>query len=260
MTLLTVPEPKVEPLKRRPLSLRDAIAVIGANLPFLWLLGGLGVFLAGAVIGASLHLIVIERVFHARPLFPIILAGENVAGLVSLPFWMGLARRLGKHRATAIAAGMMGLLSAPIPLIPHGRADLLALCIIVRGLAGTAPTILIASMIADVVDIDTLKTGRSRNGIYFAITGALSNLGIALGALLGGVLPTAFGFATAGPANSPQAVFGLMVTYAWIPTLIMAGAAPFFWAYPLTEAVQKGLRAQIDAARPPIEERSRDDR
>ena len=46
-----------------------------------------------------------------------------------------------------------------------------------------------------------------------------------------------------------RGIFALMVTYAWIPMLIMGLATPFFWFYPLTEAVQRDLRAQIAARR-----------
>jgi len=50
-------------------------------------------------------------------------------------------------------------------------------------------------------------------------------------------------------SNTDAAIFSLMATYAWLPMLIMGLATPFFWFYPLTEAVQKDLRAQIDARR-----------
>ncbi len=247
VTLFTVPEPPPDTLPRPRLRFSEAARVVLGNKPFLWLLAGLTVFLAGAMIGASLHLIVMEKVFNARHLFPIILAGENIAGLIGIPFWMWLAGRIGKHRALAFGAAAMGLLSFPIPFIPPDEPSLYAACIIIRGLAGGALAVLIASMAADVVDLDTLRSGRSRSGLYFALLGALSNLGAAVGALVGAALPAAFGFETSNVTNSSSAIFALMATYAWIPMVIMGGAAPFFWAYPLTEAMQKQLRQDIEA-------------
>jgi GPH family glycoside/pentoside/hexuronide:cation symporter len=242
--LIFVPEPKVELVSVPAVSLREATAVLFANKPFMRLLGGLIVLMAGAVIGASLHLIVMEKVFHAKHLFPLILAGENVAGLLSLPFWLWLSKRMGKHRALAIGTLSMALLSFPIPLIDHQRPDLYAACIIIRGFAGGALGILVSSMIADVVDLDTLRTGKARNGLYFALVGTLSKFGLAFGALIGTSIPALAGFAMTG-ANTASAVFSLMATYAWLPMLIMGLATPFFWLYPLTEAVQRELRAEI---------------
>jgi Na+/melibiose symporter-like transporter len=207
--------------------------------------------MAGAVIGASLHLIVMEKVFNAKHLFPLILAGENIAGLASLPFWLWLSKRIGKHRALAAGTLGMAVLSFPIPLIDASRPDLYAACIIVRGFAGGALGILVAAMIADVVDLDTLRTGRARNGLYFALVGTLSKFGLAFGALIGTSIPALAGFSMTAP-NSEAAIFTLMATYAWLPMLIMGLATPFFWFYPLTEAVQRDLRAEI--ARRRVEE------
>jgi Na+/melibiose symporter-like transporter len=246
--LVFVAEPDVEVVTVPAVSFREATAVLFSNKPFMRLLGGLIVLMAGAIIGASLHLIVMEKVFNAKHLFPIILAGENVAGLLSLPFWLWLSKRIGKHRALAIGTLSMALLSFPIPLIDHDRPDLYAACIIIRGFAGGALGILVSAMIADVVDLDTLKTGKARNGLYFALVGTLGKFGLAFGALIGTSIPALAGFAMTG-SNTDAAIFSLMATYAWLPMLIMGLATPFFWFYPLTEAVQKDLRAQIDARR-----------
>lgn len=246
--LYFVPEPEVEVISVPRVTWREALSVLVANKPFMRLLGGLIVLMAGAVIGASLHLIVMEKVFNAKHLFPVVLAGENVAGLLSLPFWLWLSKRLGKHRALAFGTLGMALLSFPIPLIDHNRPDLYAACIIVRGFAGGALGILVSAMIADVVDLDTLRTGKARNGLYFALVGTLGKFGLAFGALIGTSIPALAGFAMTGP-NTDTAMFSLMATYAWVPMIIMGLATPFFWFYPLTEAVQRDLRAQIAARR-----------
>jgi Na+/melibiose symporter-like transporter len=246
--LIFVPEPDVEVVSVPPVTAREAITVLFENKPFMRLLGGLIVLMAGAIIGASLHLIVMEKVFNAKHLFPIILAGENVAGLLSIPFWLWLSKRIGKHRALAFGTLGMAVLSFPIPLIAHDRADLYAAAIIIRGFAGGALAILVSAMIADVVDLDTLRTGKARNGLYFALVGTLSKFGLALGALVGTSIPALAGFAMTG-VNTDAAVFALMATYAWVPMIIMGLATPFFWFYPLTEAVQRDLRAQITARR-----------
>ncbi len=146
----------------------------------------------------------------------------------------------------AIGVMWMAVWSAPIPLLKPDDDMLYAACIVIRGFGGGALAVLIGAMIADVVDIDTLKTGQARNGLYFAMVGMLGKIGIAFGALVGTTLPTLFGFQTANAVNSPEALFALLVTYAWVPMVIMGLAAPFFWFYPLTEQEQKRLRSEIE--------------
>jgi Na+/melibiose symporter-like transporter len=246
ITLTLVPEPPIEDLHIQPPTLKESFKVIGENKPFLMILGGLGVLMAGGIIGATLHIIVMEKYFDARKLFPIILGSESIAGIVSIPLWLWLAKRIGKHRAMAIGVMWMAVWSAPIPLLKPDDDILYAACIIIRGFGGGALAVLIGAMIADVVDIDTLKTGQARNGLYFAMVGMLGKIGIAFGALVGTTLPTLFGFQTANAVNSPEALFALLVTYAWVPMVIMGLAAPFFWFYPLTEQEQMRLRFEIE--------------
>jgi GPH family glycoside/pentoside/hexuronide:cation symporter len=247
ITLWLVPEPPIEDLHIKPPGFLESFQVVAQNKPFMILIAGLGVFMTGAIIGASLHMIVMDAVFDARDLFPIILGLENVAGLISVPIWLWVARRIGKHRAVALAAAWMAAWSAPIPLLRPDQAELYGACIVIRGLAGGALAVMIGAMIADVVDIDTLKTGQARNGLYFAMVGMIGKVGIAFGALLGTSLPALFGFENASGANSDAALFALLASYAWVPMLLMGLAAPVFWVYPLTEERQKTLRAEIDA-------------
>ena len=229
------------------LSWREGLAAIWSNKPYLRLMSAMLFLIAGAIIGASLHLIVMERVFNIRPWFAFILLGEGILGLLSVPIWMRLARRYGKHRAMAIATAWLALCCLPIPLLGPGDGYLYATLIIIRGLQGGAGSILIPSMVADTVDVDTVRTGKSRAGTYYAWAGAVGKLAIGAGAFVGTALPAAFGFENANLTNSASAQFALLATYAWVPMVIMAAATPFFWFYPLTEARQQELRLEIDA-------------
>lgn len=230
----------------KPLGFREGLAAVWANKPYLRLMGALLFLIGGAIIGASLHLIVMDRVFGIRSWFAFILLGEGLIGLASVPLWMRLARKFGKHRAMALASAWLALWCLPIPLLGPGDAWLYAAIIVVRGLQGGAGTILIPSMVADTVDVDTARTGKSRAGTYYAWTGAITKLAVGLGAFVGTALPAAFGFENANAVNSAGAQFALLATYAWVPMLIMAAAVPFFWFYPLTEARQRALRAEIE--------------
>jgi len=246
LALISVPSVEPEMLDQKPLSVREGLAAVLANKPFLWLLGGMIVLMSGAIIGASLHLIVMESYFNIRHLFPYILAGESIAGLVSAPLWVVLAKKIGKNRALAIGTLCMGLLSAPIPLLGPEQSTLYAGIIIIRGIAGGALGILIASMMADVADFDLNATGKSRQGFFFAMIGMVGKLGAALGVFVGMVLPPLFGFEPSNPTNSETALKALLMTYAWIPMIIMASSSFFFWRYPLSRLKHAQLRSEID--------------
>ena len=246
LALWKVPEAAIVNAERPHLPWREGLAAVWANKAYLRLMLAVLFLIGGAIIGASLHLIVMERVFNIRPWFALILLGEGIIGLLSVPFWLTLSKRYGKHRAMAIATGWLAIWCLPIPFLGAGDGYLYAAIIIIRGFQGGAGSILIPSMVADTVDIDTLKTGQSRAGIYYAWTGAIAKLGIGLGAFVGTSLPSLFGFENANLINTTSAQFALLATYAWVPMIIMAAATPFFWTYPLTEKKQRLAREQIE--------------
>jgi Na+/melibiose symporter-like transporter len=241
ITVWLVPEPAIiQPAERAVAGLRAQWNLLKGNRPFLWLMGGVIVLLSGGIIGASLHLIVMESYFGIRAWFPFILGGESIAGIISAPFWVWLSKRIGKHRALAAGTLAMGLLSAPIPLLSPTDHYLYAGIIITRGFAGGALAILVASMLADVIDVDTLASGDARGGFFFALMSMVGKLGIAVGSLVGLALPALFGFDAASKDNSDAALDALIMTYAWIPMVIMTSASWFFIKYPLGRADMAG--------------------
>jgi Na+/melibiose symporter-like transporter len=245
LALRFVPEPAATPVVQSVGGPLQQLKPLLANKPFLWLLSGVIILLSGAIIGASLHMIVMESYFGIRAWFPYILAGEGLAGIAFAPLWVLLSRKIGKHRAMGVATFLMGAFSALIPFL--GREDdlLYATVIIVRGAAGGGLGILIASMLADVIDVDRLNSGESRGGLLFALVGMVGKLGVAFGSFIGLVIPPLFGFDPASKTNSPEALNALLMTYAFIPMLIMGSASFFFWRYPLTQSAHADVQAAL---------------
>ncbi len=246
--LVVLKEPPPEDLRREPLRWREGLAAVSRNRPFLKLLAAATLFVAGASITAALHLFVIEHVFKAPKLFPITILGEALASLVAIPLWVKLSDRVGKHRAAALAAAWSILWSLPFPLMGPSQLHLFLGMVVIRGLGSGGLVVLLLSMLADVVDVDTASSGRQRTGVYFALLLMAQKLAVALGVLAGTAIPARFGFEPSH-ANTPGALFSLAVVYAWVPDVIKLGAVPLLWAYPLTAALQKRVRGEIEASR-----------
>jgi Na+/melibiose symporter-like transporter len=88
---------------------------------------------------------------------------------------------------------------------------------------------------ADLTDIDELKTGQKRAGMYFALLGTINKLGGALA--VGFTLTTAdtlFDF-TPGAANSQTAIDGLLLIFCFVPVAAMALTYIPLHRYPLTK-------------------------
>jgi Na+/melibiose symporter-like transporter len=254
ITMARVPEPEPEQFRGDRVSLFAGLKTVVRNRPFLTICAATLFLMAGAVIGASLHLIVIAHVFKAAQMFPQIILAESLATIAAVPLWTRLAGKIGKHRAMAAAVLWLAVWSAPIPLLGSDDVYIFFAVITIRGISLGALAVLLPAMLADTVDLDKSQTGEERTGLFFAVSGMVAKLAVALGVLIGTGLPPIFGFETANPANSSDSLFALSVVYAWVPMVIMACAAPFFWRYSLTREAQIALRQtieqRIDQAKP----------
>jgi Na+/melibiose symporter-like transporter len=102
-------------------------------------------------------------------------------------------------------------------------------------------------MAADVIDVDTLASGEQRSGLYFAAWGMAIKLSLALGVLLGTVLPASFGYDPSAAVISTEVQARLMVIYGCVPALMMAAGALFLRRFPITRESHDEVRAALAA-------------
>ena len=100
-----------------------------------------------------------------------------------------------------------------------------------------------ASMQADVVDLDTLRSGRQRTGTYFAIWGVATKLALALAAGIAFPLLELAGFNP--ESEGKTGLFALAALYSLLPAAFKIGAVALFWGYPITAERQRRIRRMI---------------
>jgi Na+/melibiose symporter-like transporter len=147
----------------------------------------------------------------------------------------------------------LSLWSAFIPLLGPGHYWLFFLIMILKGSAIGALVFLPASMAADVVDLDTLRTGEQRTGLYFSLWGMVNKGAVAFGVLLATNGVALFGFDPSSAANSDQPRWPWRGSTASSRPRLACVALPLLWNYPLTRERQERMRgtssAGISAAR-----------
>jgi Na+/melibiose symporter-like transporter len=116
---------------------------------------------------------------------------------------------------------------------------------IATGMALGADVALPPAMQADVVDLDTLRTGKSRAGLFFALWSMATKL--ALAAAVGFAFPALdwLGFKPGG-ANDDAAILSLAVIYAIVPTVLKLGVIILIWNHPISARRQEIIRRRLD--------------
>ncbi|WP_374379561.1 MFS transporter [Dongia sp.] len=213
----------------------EAWTVIGRNAPFRRLL--VAWFINGVANGLPAGLF---------PLFTTIVLGAEVrqmgiilliyfaAALLSLPVWLKLQSRVDKHRlwCGAMVAAILAFLV--VPLLSVGAIPAFTVICIVTGFALGADLALPPALQADVVDLDRLRQGGERAGLFFALSSMSAKLAAAIAVGIAFPILDLFGLdLSAAVPGADSATMALAVIYAWIPCVCKAIAVLVMWRYPL---------------------------
>ena len=233
-TLVVVPD-KVTERKDAP-GWRDFLGILRSN-PLLWRLLTADFTTSFAISAtAALYIFVATYAFDLRDQASMALLLYFVAGFLAMPAWLKLTYRVGKVGAIKLAMGYTIVLQSGLFFVAEpGNVGLFWSYTFLAGLAFGATPTLLHSLMADLTDIDELKTGQKRAGMYFALLGTINKLGGALA--VGFTLTTAdtlFDFAP-GAANSQTAIDGLLLIFCFVPVAAMALTYIPLHRYPLTK-------------------------
>lgn len=171
-----------------------------------------------------------------------------IVGLVAISFWDWLARRFGKHRSLGCAMVMVGIVSMWIFMLDYGDVGAFYVLFALKGFCFGAFAYLPRAMMADVVDIDTGRSGDARPGSYFAILGIMTKVAGSFGGLSLPILALVGYTAMAGPEaqNGPTEIMWLGVLYAIVPTVMFAAALSLCWTWPLTDARHRRIQRLLE--------------
>ena len=169
------------------------------------------------------------------------------AGLLAIPGWLWLGRRMGKHKAFAVCMTAAAALSTIAFFLEPGQTQIFTAMFVAKGLCFGGLQFLPLAMLADVIDVDTARSKGKRAGTFFAISGMTTKLATAFGTGISLNVVAFFGFnPVPGVVNGPAEFWWLAFSYAVIPSIFFLAALWLTWTYPLTAARQVRLRGLIE--------------
>lgn len=245
VVLTLVKEPPAAPRERVPL--KDGMRFLWKNGPmkrvlFIVLLVHFGESFRNAV-----------SLFFIRDIVGVPTIGAAyffyfVAGLGAIPFWLWLGRCIGKHRAFMVTLITVAAVSGANLLLSYGDYLPFFLLFIVKGFCFGGLQFLPFAMLADVVDVDSARSGGRRAGAYFAILGFSEKIAIAFGTGMSLNIVGLLGFdPSGGIAGSTEiGVTSLRLVYCLGPIVFYGAALRMIWSYPLTPARHARLRERLE--------------
>lgn len=242
-------------------TLRATVRAVIGNRPFVRLLAAW--FINGLANGipSTLFLLYLEhRLLADQAERGVLILVYFLCAVLAIPAWLGLSRRVGKHRTWCSSMILTCVAFAFVPAIAPGDVWSFAAVCVITGIGLGADLAIPPALQADVVDFDTLRTGQRRAGLFFALWGMATKL--ALAAAVGIAFPAlaAFGFDPQG-GSSQSGLVALGVIYAAIPVVLKAVAIGIVWSFPITAERHRVIRLRLEAlsrrSEPPIRSTAR---
>ncbi len=243
--LIFVPD-RLPPRAEAPVALGAALRVAAANGPFrrlilTWLLNGLANGLP-----AALFIMVCAQFLHDEKAQGPLLLVYFLAGVLAVPGWLWLGSRIGKHRAWIASLLVTAFAFSFVPLVPHVGLWFFGLISLFTGAGLGADFTIPPAIQADVIDLDELRSGERRAGLFFAASTMAQKAGNALAVGIAFPLLQWAGFSTHG-GNGGFQIAALLVMYCGVPSFLKLLCAVLLRGFPLDEATQSRLRAEIAA-------------
>ncbi|MBE0698483.1 MAG: MFS transporter, partial [Anaerolineaceae bacterium] len=121
---------------------------------------------------------------------------SQVSAIAFIPFWVWMAKKLDKRRAFMAGTASWMVVLVGIALI---SPDQLGLAYLLSGLSGSGIAtayVLPWAMVPDIIELDELRTGRRREGSYYAFTSFFQKLGTGAALWLMGLTLASAGYIT----------------------------------------------------------------
>ena len=214
-------------------TLRQALAGVRKNQPFLRLASGVFAFwLAGGVFNALVLFMVEHTLQLPNSSFLWFVFAQYIASIVMLPLAVALGNRIGKHRALIIGAlAFMGM--APLFLvIEQGNFTQALLVFSAMGAVTSFIWVMPPALVADAVEYGMMKGGADDPAIYMAVYYFMQKMAMAAGVGLALPLAGLLGF-NPTIVNSEAGLFGLNVICLILPFMLALPGAALLLNYPI---------------------------
>jgi GPH family glycoside/pentoside/hexuronide:cation symporter len=209
-------------------------------------------WLALQFVQTNLFIYVKDWVQMDTGLFGFVLLAIQFSSFAWILIWARVSERIGKHGVYYLGITVFVLVELALFFVQPGQTALVFALAVTVG-AGVSVVYLVPwSMLPDVIELDELRTGQRREGIFYGFFALLQKLGLSLGLFVSGWVLELAGYINAvpgqpAPVQPPAVLLALRVLVGPAGAVILLLSAAAVYAYPITKARHAEIRAQLRA-------------
>jgi GPH family glycoside/pentoside/hexuronide:cation symporter len=171
-----------------------------------------------------------------------------VGSTVALFFWVWISKKIGKKATYNLGMGLFAVSVLVFFFFGEQLGWIFATVIMAIGGVGYSTHYVIPyALVPDIVEYDYAKTGKRREGLYYATWTLLTKVGQALSFVIAGIVLNLAGY-TANVEQSPSAILGIKLLCGPIPALFFIAGIIVLCFYPINKAFYEEIMKKIGAS------------
>lgn len=239
-----IEEPVSEPLWQQ-------LKIVLSNRPFLYVIGiYLCSWLAVQLTAAIIPYFVVSWMRLPDPSITQVILAVQVTALAMLYVWSAVSQRVGKRGVYFMGMGLWIIAQAGLFFLQPNQVNLMFVLAIMAGFGVSIAYLVPWSMLPDVIELDELRTGQRREGIYYSLVVLLQKVCLAIAVFLvlksldwAGYLKP---IANNPPPIQPDAVlFAIRFAIGPLPTLALIAGLILTYFYPITREVHAEILLKL---------------
>jgi glycoside/pentoside/hexuronide:cation symporter, GPH family len=234
---------ELHPQKKKRTGFFPGIRQVTHNRPFIILLIAYTISAIGNNLPATLILFYVQYVLQSN-LADLFLLLYFVTGIIFLPGWIFIARRIGKKFAWLVSMTINTGAFTGVFFLGPGDAFIYGILVILSGVGFGASLAIPSAIQADVIDYDEFLTGERREGQYIGLWSISKKLAAAVGIGAGLSILGLAGY-TPNVEQTSTVQLVLRTLYALVPSLCNLLAIIVALAYPINEKIHEQIRQAI---------------
>jgi len=174
-----------------------------------------------------------------------LLVGFIVSGLLSVPLWLKVAKKIDDFKKVLILGSLLTILfTIPLLFINSLLFAIIATALLGVGMIGI--NIILFPIFGDVIDEATVINKTRQESFYVGFRSLFGGVAVIIQAISFGLIHIYMGFEPGSATQSSRAILGLHIQVAIIPMIIMIIGITLFWKfYDLTPVRKEKIQAKL---------------
>jgi glycoside/pentoside/hexuronide:cation symporter, GPH family len=236
-------------------SLLSELRIVFSNRPFLFVVG---IYLCSwfslQLTAAIIPYFVVSYMRLPQQDSPLVILAVQGTALAMLSVWNWISGRVGKKAAYLLGTSCWIVGQGGLFLLKPGQTSLMYVFAVLAGIGVSTAYLIPWSMLPDVIELDELRTGQRREGIFYSLMVFLQKicLGLAVAGVLQGLEWSGYLRPTAEIAipKQPEAVLdAIRFAIGPAPTISLICGLILAYFYPITREMHQQIVLQLQERR-----------